>query len=143
MIINVSIAGKTYAVKIDDVHARPVRAEVDGEVFEVWPEEAAAAPAVNAPATPTALAAQAAASKPLPSAAAPSGRDLNAPLPGVIIEINVKAGAQVKSGEPLLVLEAMKMKNIIRAGRDGVIAEVLVSAGDQVRHNQPLFRFEA
>ena len=140
MIINVSIAGKTYAVKIDDVHARPVRAEVDGEVFEVWPEEAAAAPAVNAPAAP---AAQAAASKPLPSAAAPSGRDLNAPLPGVIIEINVKAGAQVKSGEPLLVLEAMKMKNIIRAGRDGVIAEVLVSAGDQVRHNQPLFRFEA
>jgi biotin carboxyl carrier protein len=36
----------------------------------------------------------------------------------------------------------MKMKNIIRAGRDGVIAEALVSAGDQVRHSQPLFRFE-
>jgi Acetyl/propionyl-CoA carboxylase, alpha subunit len=61
----------------------------------------------------------------------------------VVIEIKVKAGAQVKSGEPLLVLEAMKMKNIIRSGRDGTIAEVLVSAGDQVRHNQPLFRFEA
>jgi hypothetical protein len=43
MIINVSIAGKTFAVKLDDLHARPIKAEVDGEVFEVWPEEAAAA----------------------------------------------------------------------------------------------------
>ena len=141
MIINVSIAGKTHAVKIDDLHARPVRAEVDGEVFEVWPEEAAAAPAVNAPA------AQVTAVRPAVSAAAPQaapgGREVNSPLPGVVIEIKVKAGAQVKSGEPLLVLEAMKMKNIIRSGRDGTIAEVLVSAGDQVRHNQPLFRFEA
>ncbi|MEN6554832.1 MAG: biotin/lipoyl-containing protein [Anaerolineaceae bacterium] len=139
MIINVSIAGKKYAVKIDDLHARPVKAEVDGEVFEIWPEEAA--PELSAPA------AQAVLSKPMPAAAAPQaapgGRDVNAPLPGVIIEINVKAGTRVKAGDPLLVLEAMKMKNIIRAGRDGVIAEVLVSAGDQVRHNQPLFRFEA
>ena len=141
MIINVSIAGKTYAVKIDDLQARPVKAEVDGEVFEVWPEEPAEAPSVNTPAP------QMAASSAVPSTAAPraasGGRDVNAPLPGVIVEIHVKAGAQVKSGEPLLVLEAMKMKNIIRAGRDGVIAEVLVSVGDQVRHNQPLFRFEA
>jgi biotin carboxyl carrier protein len=111
MIINVSIAGKTFAVKLDDLHARPVRAEVDGEVFEVWPEEAAAAPAVNAPA------AQVTAIRPAVSAAAPQaapgGREVNSPLPGVVIEIKVKAGAQVKSGEPLLVLEAMKMKNII------------------------------
>ncbi len=137
MIINVSIAGKTYAVKIEDLGARPVKAEVDGEVFEVWPDEAAAAPALSAPAAP------AAAAKPVQAPAAPGGRDVNSPLPGVIIEINAKAGAEVKSGEPLLVLEAMKMKNTIRAGRDGVIAEVLVSVGDQVRHNQPLFRFEA
>jgi Acetyl/propionyl-CoA carboxylase, alpha subunit len=140
MIINVSIAGKTYAVKIEDLGARPVKAEVNGEVFEVWPEEAAAVPALSAPAAP---AAPAAAAKPMQAPAAPGGRDVNSPLPGVIIEINAKAGAEVKSGEPLLVLEAMKMKNTIRAGRDGVIAEVLVSVGDQVRHNQPLFRFEA
>lgn len=140
MIINVSIAGKTYIVKIDDLGARPVKAEVDGETFEVWPEEAPAAPALSAPAAPATLAA---AAKSAQAPAAVGGRDVNSPLPGVIIEINAKAGAEVKSGEPLLVLEAMKMKNTIRAGRDGVIAEVLVSVGDQVRHNQPLFRFEA
>ncbi|HOR84055.1 MAG TPA: hypothetical protein PLW41_05040 [Anaerolineaceae bacterium] len=140
MIINVSIAGKTYTVKIEDLGARPVKAEVDGEAFEVWPEESASAPALSSPAAPgTSIAA----AKPVQAPAAPGGRDVNSPLPGVIIEINAKAGAEVKSGDPLLVLEAMKMKNTIRAGRDGVIAEVLVSVGDQVRHNQPLFRFEA
>ena len=39
MNINVTIAGKTYSVKIEDLHSRPVKAEVDGQVFEVWPEE--------------------------------------------------------------------------------------------------------
>ena len=141
MIINVSIAGKTYAVKIEDLQARPVLAEVDVEVFEVWPEEKAQAPIENT------TSAQIAPERPMVSAGAPkaaqSSKNVNSPLPGVIIEVQVKSGAQVKSGDPLCVLEAMKMKNIIRAGRDGVIAEALVSAGDQVRHNQPLFRFEA
>jgi len=140
MIINVSIAGKTYAVKIEDLHARPVRAEVDGEVFDVWPEEQAA----TQPANPASVqpAPERPAASPAAPKAAPGGRDVNSPLPGVIVEVQVKAGTQVKSGDPLCVLEAMKMKNIIRAGRDGVIAEVFVSAGDQVRHSQPLFRFE-
>jgi len=76
MIINVSIAGKTYAVKIEDLGARPVKAEVNGEVFEVWPEEAAAVPALSAPAAP---AAPAAAAKPMQAPAAPGGRDVNSP----------------------------------------------------------------
>ena len=136
MIINVSIAGKTYIVKIEDLGARPVKAEVDGETFEVWPEEAAAAPALSAPAAP------AAAAKPVQAPAAPGGRDVNSPLPGVIIEINAKAGAEVKSGDPLLVLEAMKMKNTIRANREGRIKKIHAAISDQVQHSAVLMEFE-
>ena len=85
---------------------------------------------------------------PAPAAAAPaasvgSGLTLNAPLPGVIVSIDVLAGQSVKSGEQVCTLEAMKMKNIIRSDRDGVIAQVNVNAGDLVKHTQPLFTFQA
>jgi propionyl-CoA carboxylase alpha chain len=54
------------------------------------------------------------------------------PMPGLIISIDVKAGQEVKNGEGVAVVEAMKMQNIIRAERDGVIAKVNVAAGASV-----------
>ena len=96
-----------------------------------------------------AAAAEPAAPVPAPAAAAPAasvgsgGLTLHAPLPGVIVSIDVQAGQSVKSGEQVCTLEAMKMKNIIRSDRDGVIAQVNVNAGDLVKHNQPLFTFQA
>jgi len=60
----------------------------------------------------------------------------------VIVAIEVKPGDAVKAGQPLCTLEAMKMKNVIRAGRDGTIAEVHIKVGDQVQHNQLMFTYE-
>ena len=53
-------------------------------------------------------------------------------MPGLVISIDVKPGQEVKNGEGVAVVEAMKMQNIIRAERDGVIAKVNVAAGASV-----------
>ena len=140
MIIKVEIEGKVYSVSIKDVHSNPVLAEVDGKVYQVFPEVQGPAviPAVAAQPAPVPVAAPAA---PAPSAG--NGLTLNAPLPGVIVSIDVQAGQTVKSGQQVCTLEAMKMKNAIRSDRDGVIAQVNVKAGDLVKHNQPMFTFQA
>lgn len=140
MIIKVEIEGKVYNVSIKDLHSNPVLAEVDGKFYQVHPE--AQGPAIT-PAV-TAQPAQAPAVAPAaPAPAAASGLTLNAPLPGVIVSIDVQAGQTVKSGQQVCTLEAMKMKNAIRSDRDGVIAQVNVNPGDLVKHNQPLFTFQA
>jgi glutaconyl-CoA/methylmalonyl-CoA decarboxylase subunit gamma len=66
---------------------------------------------------------------------------MTAPMPGVILTV-ANSGASVKRGETVLVLEAMKMKNELKAPRDGNIAEVYVSVGQQVKYGEILVRFE-
>lgn len=67
---------------------------------------------------------------------------LHAPMPGKIIEILVSPGQAVQKGEKLLILEAMKMENIISAPDDEVIAEVLFNVGDTIQKNDNLIRFQ-
>ncbi len=64
------------------------------------------------------------------------------PMPGLVKSVHVKAGQQVKAGDRLAVLEAMKMEHSLTAARDGVVAEVLAAAGDQVEAGAPLIRLE-
>jgi len=66
---------------------------------------------------------------------------LKAPMPGLIIDLKVKAGDIVKAGEPLLVLEAMKMENIIKSPGEGEVKVVNVKKGDRVEKNQVLISF--
>ncbi len=68
-----------------------------------------------------------------PAAPAPAGaKTINAPMPGNILKVNVKAGQSVKKGDVLMILEAMKMENEIMAPADAVISSVSVSAGSTV-----------
>ncbi|GAA4952465.1 acetyl-CoA carboxylase biotin carboxyl carrier protein subunit [Algibacter agarivorans] len=67
---------------------------------------------------------------------------IKAPMPGLILEINVKVGQEVMEDAPLLILEAMKMENIITSPRDGIIKSVSVNKGDAVEKNQLLIEFE-
>ncbi len=67
---------------------------------------------------------------------------IEAPMPGLVKAVFVKAGAEVKTGARLAVLEAMKMEHVLTAGRDGVVAEVLVEAGAQVEAGAPLIVLE-
>jgi biotin carboxyl carrier protein len=152
MEITVEINGKTYLVKIRDLNANPVMAEVDGQSYAVYPGGAPAgvlpqtAPAHSpepvqaaAPAAPAAPAAQTA---PAPAAEPGGANVLRAPLPGTIVEVKVKPGDSVKNGQTLLVLEAMKMKNDIKASKDAVVANVHVNPGNLVKHNEPLISFK-
>jgi biotin carboxyl carrier protein len=68
--------------------------------------------------------------------------DLTAPMPGVIQSVEVKVGDQVKHGQTVVILEAMKMKNAIRSPRDGVVEEVCVQAGQSVGYGDVLVKFE-
>jgi acetyl/propionyl-CoA carboxylase alpha subunit len=68
--------------------------------------------------------------------------ELKAPMPGLVHHIAVEAGAAVKKGDPLLVLEAMKMENVLKSPEDLVIKKIVVKKGMAVEKNQVLIHFE-
>ncbi|VAW27800.1 Methylcrotonyl-CoA carboxylase biotin-containing subunit [hydrothermal vent metagenome] len=68
--------------------------------------------------------------------------DLKAPMPGLILEIAVEKGQSVAKGDKLLILEAMKMENVIKAAGDAVIEGIKVKVGDSVDNGQILITFE-
>lgn len=68
--------------------------------------------------------------------------DLKAPMPGLVLEVSVKGGQQVEKGDALIILEAMKMENVIKSPTDGVIKSISVNKGDTVEKNQLILNFE-
>jgi propionyl-CoA carboxylase alpha chain len=71
-----------------------------------------------------------------------TSRFLISPMPGLLAEVAVKAGQEVKAGERLVVIEAMKMQNVILAERDATVDEVLAQAGESLAVDQPVLRFK-
>ena len=67
---------------------------------------------------------------------------LTAPMPGKVVSFSVKAGDAVKKGQPLAIMDAMKMEHTIAAPSDGVVAELLFAPGDQVTEGAELLRLE-
>src|ERR1035437_3214637 len=67
--------------------------------------------------------------------------ELKAPMPGLVLDVRVSEGDTVKKGDPILVLEAMKMENIIKSPTDGVIKKINVKKGLAVEKNQVLINF--
>lgn len=149
----VRILDKTYQVEVDDIGRSPLQVVVNGRPFAVEVEwQGAAAEAIVRPEImPTNPAAEAIAPTGIGPAQPPTPRisaseqasaaTIDAPMPGVILEVHAKAGEPVRRGEELCVLEAMKMRNSIRSPRDGVIQEVLTTAGAKVAYGDPLVRF--
>ena len=90
-----------------------------------------AAPAPAAPAAPVAAPAA-------PAAVSASGTNVPSPMPGTVLSINVTNGQSVKSGDVLIVLEAMKMENDIVAPCDGTVKQILVTKGSTVDTDQTL-----
>lgn len=68
-------------------------------------------------------------------------QDLKAPMPGLVLDVFVKPGDVVSKGDRLIVLEAMKMENILKAQGDGEVKDILVSKGDSVEKNQVMIQF--
>ena len=107
-----------------------------GDALVEFQADAVAAPAA-APQAPKAAAAPAAAPKAAPKAAA-GANSVTAPLPGTVTKILVQPGQQVKAGETVLVMEAMKMENNITAEFDGTVKAILVQQGAQVQSGDAL-----
>jgi propionyl-CoA carboxylase alpha chain len=76
-----------------------------------------------------------------PKKAADTSKLVLSPMPGLVVSIDVTAGQEVKTGEVVAVLEAMKMQNILRAERDGLIKAVNVKSGDSVAADEVLVEF--
>ena len=138
----VTIANKSFEVEVEDIHARPIIARVDGERFEVHPDSVDTIQSAKVTKADKPIETQV---PPVHHVTTPSqvmnGNELTAPLPGTVVEIFVKNGDDVETGNVVLVIEAMKMKNSIRSTRSGTIAEILVSVGQTVAHKQALVRF--
>ncbi len=147
--MKVVVNGKLYTVEVEDLATSPVRVTVDGRPFEVDIEtiesEVAQVERVAALARPAIVEPGAGADRPAQPPATPrsaSPREITAPMPGNILDIFVKVGDSVSGGQELCALEAMKMKNAIRASRDAVIATVEVTEGQSVTHGAVLFTLE-
>jgi glutaconyl-CoA/methylmalonyl-CoA decarboxylase subunit gamma len=154
--VNVLVDGQSFEVVIEDLHARPVVAAVEGKRFEVWPEDAQAVesrPPERAPAQAAHVVASPSsngkAHSPLLNANGngngngngKSAKGVCAPIPGVILSVDVRPGSQVETGQELCVLEAMKMKNLIRATRAGTIGDVRVAAGQHVKYHDLIMEY--
>ncbi len=70
-----------------------------------------------------------------------TSRLLLCPMPGLVTALSVSEGQAVKSGDPLAVVEAMKMENVLHAERDGVIAKILVRKGDSLARDDVILEF--
>lgn len=139
----IKIAGQNFEVEITDLYTRPIMVLVDGETVEVWPHESVQATSAPAPTAPSPLPALKLTTATMPSIST-SGNNANqvlAPIPGVIVSINVQPGTTVVYGQELCVLEAMKMKNAIRATRPGRIDAVHIAVGQQVKHHDVLMDY--
>ena len=156
------IAGREFVIDVQEIDADRFEVALGDQRYEVTLAgdedlpDATITPALAPPQGSPALsrsAASPARTRPTPAASgAPAaatsrpatgggGSSLNAPMPGVILELYVKAGDTVARGQQIAVLDAMKMHNFIGAPRAGTIAEVCVAAGQAVGHGDAIVRF--
>ena len=139
------VQGVDYDVEIEEVEGNIAKVNVNGIPFEVELKQPinptsslnkvkveAPKPVAKAPA-----AAPAAAPAPTPAPAG-AGTAIKSPLPGTITDVKVNVGDTVKTGDTVIILEAMKMQNNIEAECDGTITSVLVSRGDTVMEGAAL-----
>lgn len=135
-----TIDGVEYLVELTERPGSSIEVTVNGDTFQVAIEAAgdqpqAAESGAGADQPPAAI-------EPVRPSAAASGRaadEVRAPMPGDILDIQVKPGDRIAVGQTLCALEAMKMKSAIGAPRDGVIATVEVVEGQPVKYGDMLF----
>lgn len=127
-----NINGTDYNVSVEGIENNVATVCVNGETYQVK------LPVEEAPAKHPVVV------KPVAAAAAPTVKkySVKAPLPGVIVEVTVKVGDEVKRGDTVAVLDAMKMENNITAERAGRIAQICVEPGLSVMEGTDLVVFE-
>ncbi|GAB4431684.1 MAG: hypothetical protein OHK0040_01170 [bacterium] len=135
--------GSEYDVRVigtghRDGDLKPLFLEIDGRLEEVMIEVKEYEEVVEELTIPTAGVALETAKRPK----ALDEGDVTTPIPGKIVSILVKKGENVKLGQPVLIVEAMKMENEIHSPKDGVVSEIYVSEGDNVMPDEALIKIE-
>ena len=139
------INGNDYKVDINEVEGQEIKLEVNGKPYTVTVDQELNAhktrtTVINDRHIPRVSAAHGdvqRASAPKPGSAA-GGTKVSTPLPGTILDVFVNVGDQVKSGQTVVLLEAMKMENNIEADTDGTVTSVNVRKGDSVLEGDTL-----
>lgn len=127
---NVNVNGKMYQVEVEEVGGFSAPVSQPAPVAQAAP-----APVAQAPVSQPAPAAEAA---PAPTSSGPVAGAMSAPMPGTILDIKVSEGQSVKTGDVLVVLEAMKMENEIVAPSDGKVIKIYTSKGSAVSSGDAL-----
>jgi glutaconyl-CoA/methylmalonyl-CoA decarboxylase subunit gamma len=140
---DVTIGEKSYHIEVPDPGRMPLEVIVDGQAFEV--EVAGTETWVGPQTAPAGVVAPVSAPRRTPltqttSPACANGEEILAPMPGTILSVEVQPGQQVESGQVVCVLEAMKMKNPIRACRGGIVAEAAARPGQNVAYGDLLVK---
>jgi biotin carboxyl carrier protein len=127
----VTVNGERFLVEVGDLNQRPITVVVEGTKFEIDLDhqvdesgESTLQPSISSQSIP-----------------AGTGGEVTSPMPGDIVEILVKNGQKVNPGDPLCVLDAMKMKNTIHAPQSGIITDILVKEGDSVDYGTVLLTY--
>ena len=137
------INGNLYNVTIGDIEDNIAHVEVNGTHYTVEMEQKPKAAPAPKPVVRPAAKPAAAPAAPVAKPAASAGKSgVKSPLPGVILDIKVKEGEEVKKGQTLIILEAMKMENSINADKDGKVTSICVSKGESVLEGTDLVIIE-
>ena len=138
-----TINGNQYEVTIGDIEGTVATVNVNGEEYKVeWEPEAEPEKKKPVLGKPTAAAAADNSAEAASAANVNTNNAIKAPLPGVITSIEVSVGDEVKAGDTVLVLEAMKMANNIEAEKDGKVTAILVQPGQSVMEDDNLLVIE-
>ena len=138
-----TINGNQYEVTIGDIEGTIATVNVNGEEYKVeWEPEAEPEKKKPVLGKPAVAAAADSSAETASSANVNTNNAVKAPLPGVITSIEVAVGDEVKAGDTVLVLEAMKMANNIEAEKDGKVTAILVQAGQSVMEDDALVVIE-
>jgi biotin carboxyl carrier protein len=155
-----NVNGKDYQVEVDDLSTSPIEVIVNGKPFQVSVAETGGAlrarpgspqPELEEVYVPTVATTfvETAVEMPVEAKAAPAtpvaagaGHTVTAPMPGKVLDIVAAVGTQVKQGDTLCNLEAMKMKSPIRSTADGTVVQVSVSEGQNVNFGDVLFTLQ-
>ncbi len=123
----ITVNGNAYDVEVEELQDKANRPVALTPQPQPEPAKRAAAPRSK--------------TQPSPKHASSSPKALKAPMPGTILDIKVKEGEEVKKGQVLMILEAMKMENEILASDDGKVKGIYVQKGASVNTGDPLVDF--
>lgn len=137
-----TINGNKYEVAINSINDNIANVVVNGEEYEVQMEKEPEPVKKKVVVRPVAQPEAETASAPTSTNKVDLNNAVKSPLPGVITEIKVKVGDEVKAGDTVVVLEAMKMANNLDAEKSGKVTAVLVKEGESVMEDTPLVVIE-